>query len=145
MRKATCGGWLAFAVVFVLAGWPCVAPATNWSRTFDLEDEDDKAVAVTTDAEGFIYVLATCGKDSANDYADVVVLRYDRNGGSRRTWTYNSGGTDSAIAFVVDDQDVNSVVYGAKRSLPPSSTATSALIVSRRTGGSKANLDGNCG
>ncbi|MEO0078863.1 MAG: hypothetical protein ABIK86_07705 [candidate division WOR-3 bacterium] len=107
MRKMTRGGWLALVALFVLAARPSVAPAANWSRTFDLDDKDDRAVAVTTDADGNIYVLATCGKDTQGDCSDVVVLRYGPDGGTLEVWVYNSGSYDTAIAFVVDDHDPN--------------------------------------
>ncbi|HNM28953.1 MAG TPA: SBBP repeat-containing protein [Chitinophagales bacterium] len=82
-----------------------ISPAgtTNWTRTFDGTNENDEALAVTTDAAGNTYLAGY--SNGSGTYDDYIVIKYSTLGVA--LWTvifdHTAHQLDKAVSIVVSD------------------------------------------
>ncbi|MBK8552119.1 MAG: SBBP repeat-containing protein [Ignavibacteria bacterium] len=90
-------------------------PKQDWVARFNSYDKDDKAMAMTIDKEGFVYVTGYSeGKDGGKDF---LTIKYGHSGKELWTATYsgsgNADGNDDIANAIAVDAEGNVLVTGS--------------------------------
>jgi len=96
------GTAVSAAIAVALAGL-AFSQDLRWARQYDQVGETDRATAMTTDADGNIYVTGTSENDQSND--EIAVLKYTSSGSREWVARYASPGDDDAM--------VNAIAYAS--------------------------------
>ncbi|MEW5883264.1 MAG: hypothetical protein AB1725_03450 [Armatimonadota bacterium] len=108
------------------------AQTAPWLQPFDYQGQLDEAVDVAVDVYGNSYVVGY-GTSNQNQGKDIVVLKYDRNGGFiGGPWVWNGSGNsdDVPVRIHVDRRKKpctpasNRIEWGAREDLQNETTST---------------------
>jgi hypothetical protein len=99
LRMLSFGLIMALWMLFTPMAW--AQPSVEWEVPFDAAG-DDSPRRIARDAQGNLYVLSQSHNNDS--YLDIVVVKFDANGGSLWTRTYNGefNGDDYAFDMEVD-------------------------------------------